>query len=111
MRQPVWLVFASLKFRGVAGIWLRRTCPPPDSGRGRGLSDTSYREAMTQETMGGAGEEDAKGVRNGVPPETDSSTPLVLCDEFVNDVALLLGGGIGFGGELGEAGGADGEIA
>ena len=47
----------------------RRTCPPPDSGRGRGPSDTSYREAMTQETMGGAGVEGAEGDRNGVPPE------------------------------------------
>ena len=53
----------------------RRTCPPPDSGRGRGPSDTSYRKAMTQETMGGAGVEGAEGDRNGVPPEPVSTAP------------------------------------
>ena len=30
-------------------------CPPPDTGRGRGPLTASYREAMTQMAMGGAG--------------------------------------------------------
>ena len=42
----------------------RRACPPPDTGRGRGPSAASYRAAMTQMTMGGAGVSAA----NGVPP-------------------------------------------
>jgi len=33
---------------------LQKACPPPDTGRGRGPLDTSYREAMAQETVGGA---------------------------------------------------------
>ena len=33
------------------------TCPPPDTGRGRGPTDTSSRSAGTQETLGGAGAE------------------------------------------------------
>ena len=41
-----------------------RTCPPPDTGRGRGPQDTSYRAAMTKEIVGGAG----VSVANGVPP-------------------------------------------
>ena len=34
---------------------LPEACPPPDTGRGRGPTDTSSREAGTQETLGGAG--------------------------------------------------------
>ena len=34
---------------------LLEACPPPDTGRGRGPTDTSSREAGTQETLGGAG--------------------------------------------------------
>ena len=36
-------------------------CPPPDLGRGRGLTETSGRET-TQETLGGAGVSGANGV-------------------------------------------------
>ena len=60
---------AARKRRGAGRDWLRRTCPPPDSGRGRGPLAASYRAAMTQMTMGGAGVEAAASDRNGVPPE------------------------------------------
>ena len=33
----------------------QRTCPPPDTGRGRGPLNASYREAMTPQAIGGAG--------------------------------------------------------
>ncbi len=36
-------------------------CPPPDSGRGRGPTETSGRKT-TQETLGGAGVSVANGV-------------------------------------------------
>ena len=32
----------------------QKACPPPDTGRGRGPSNASYREAMTPQAMGGA---------------------------------------------------------
>ena len=47
---------------------VQRTCPPPDTGRGRGPLETSSCEAGTQETVGGAGVSAANGVpRNGAP--------------------------------------------
>lgn len=45
-------------------VGIAEACPPPDTGRGRGPSAASYRAAMTQMTMGGAGVSAA----NGVPP-------------------------------------------
>ena len=63
--------------RGVVGRdWPRRACPPPDTGRGRGPSAASYREAMTQLTMGGAGVQGAEGdrtesLRSQLPSDED----------------------------------------
>ena len=55
----------------------RRACPPPDTGRGRGPSAASYRSAMTQMTMGGAGVSVANGVppAPGLPPCEPASSP------------------------------------
>ena len=55
----------------------RRACPPPDTGRGRGPSAASYRAAMTQMTMGGAGVSAANGVPPvpGLPPCVPASSP------------------------------------
>ena len=55
----------------------RRACPPPDTGRGRGPSAASYRAAMTQMTMGGAGVSVANGVppAPGLPPSVPASSP------------------------------------
>ena len=41
---------------------VRRTCPPPDTGRGKGPLDTSSCKAGTLETVGGAGAAEGCGV-------------------------------------------------
>ena len=41
---------------------IAKACPPPDTGRGWGPLAASYREAMTQMTMGGAGVSEANEV-------------------------------------------------
>ena len=46
------------------GAGHRRTCPPPDRGRGRGPTTASLSEAKTKMALGGAGVSEA----NGVPP-------------------------------------------
>ena len=72
----------------------RRTCPPPDSGRGRGPLAASYRGAMTQMTMGGAGVKDAEGGRTEfrqrlLPDRLGSSaTPEVV---FVDGMPIITG--------------------
>ena len=43
-------------------------CPPPDSGRGRGTTETSGRKT-TQETLGGAGVSGANGVLHNHLPQ------------------------------------------
>ena len=62
--NPMAVAFNGLVERELGGSRLRRACPPPDTGRGRGPAETSSRRAGTQETLGGAGVSEA----NGVPP-------------------------------------------
>ena len=69
-----------------------RACPPPDTGRGRGPTTTSYRGAMTQMALGGAGATEGSGVPQGaVPAESDQWTVrLGMID--VDGVREMLGG-------------------
>ncbi len=47
------------------GAGHRRTCPPPDRGRGRGPTTASLSEARTTMALGGAGVSEANGVPTG----------------------------------------------
>ena len=42
-------------------VVIAEACPPPDTGRGRGPTETSGRKT-TQDTLGGAGVSEANGV-------------------------------------------------
>ena len=63
--NPMAVAFNALVERELGGSRLRRACPPPDTGRGRGPAETSSRRAGTQETLGGAGVSEANGVPTG----------------------------------------------
>jgi len=62
------------------GCCVRRTWPPPATGRGRGPTETSYRAAMTQETLGGAGANEVSGVPTHTAPFWSESAGLKIAD-------------------------------
>ena len=71
--DPVTLFYNILQIYCQRMVRRVEACPPPDTGRGRGPLTASYREAMTQMAMGGAGESEANGVLH--PPYH----PLSVC--------------------------------